>query len=314
MENNISGIINISKPQEMTSHDVVAIVRRLIGVKRVGHTGTLDPMATGVLAVCVGSATRIMEYLDLDLKTYKCRMKLGMRTDTDDIWGEVIGGENPEGITEDQICEVVSHYGGIINQIPPRYSALKVNGRKLYEYARANVPVEIKSRKVMITELSLDEINGAEIALTITCSKGTYIRSICRDIGEELGCGGCMSFLERTKSGEFKIEDAITIDELRNMSRDEIIAGLLPAEYPLTKLGKAVVNPKRAGWFLNGGRLRTAEVEIQQTAVGDTGFVGDLRSDERLLKAYRIFDGERFLGVAVKEGDEFKPDKIFTTN
>ena len=180
---NINGVVVVNKPQNWTSHDCVAVVRRVIGVKRVGHTGTLDPMATGVLPVCVGTAARINEYLDYDTKTYDCVMKLGIITDTLDIWGEVLEERPVPDMDEAVIAETIMGFTGEISQIPPKYSALKVAGKKLYEYARAGQEVEIKPRKINIKHISVNNIDleNKEISFTVECSKGTYIKKpVCR--------------------------------------------------------------------------------------------------------------------------------------
>ena len=195
-----SGILNINKPAGMTSHDVIYRVRRATGIKRVGHTGTLDPQATGVLPVCIGSAARITEYLDMDFKTYRCTMVLGKITDTQDIWGEVLEERSTEGITEEAIREAFSGFSGFIDQTPPMYSAVRINGRRLYEYARDGQEVKVKSRRIYIKELEIESIDmdSKEVVFSVECSKGTYIRTICQDVGETLGCGATMTALTRT--------------------------------------------------------------------------------------------------------------------
>ena len=173
------GILNINKPQNMTSHDVVSVARRTLGMKKIGHTGTLDPMATGVLPVCVGKSTRIMEYLDMDLKTYRCTMELGLQTDTQDIWGEVLE-RKPVTCTQEQVKEVFSSFRGVIDQKPPMYSALKVEGKRLYEYAREGKTVDVKTRKIYIHALELEEIfpDGEKtVTFTVQCSKWSLWKS-----------------------------------------------------------------------------------------------------------------------------------------
>ena len=192
---NFNGIIVIDKEQNMTSHDVVGRVRRILGTGKVGHTGTLDPMATGVLPICVGKATRIMEYLDMDFKTYRCSMLLGKETDSRDVWGGVLSSVQEAAVNEvreEEIREVFSSFRGLISQKPPIYSAVRVDGKRLYEYAREGKDVEIPSRNVYIKQLEIEEVRvgrGYESSVTfsVTCSKGTYIRSICHDAGEKLG-------------------------------------------------------------------------------------------------------------------------------
>ena len=220
------GILNINKPEGWTSQDVAAKLRKTLGTKRVGHTGTLDPMASGVLPVCYGRATRIIEYYDADLKTYACEMQLGVRTDTLDRTGTVLEERPFQGITEEEIRSAVSRMSGWVEQIPPKYSALKVNGKRLYEYARQGLDVEIRSRRIYIDRIGTDSIDtdSGLIRFTVRCSKGTYIRTICDDLGQELGCGAVMTALTRTESGpyvdKFKNEhnenDAVLSKKQRN--------------------------------------------------------------------------------------------------
>ena len=197
----MNGILNFNKPQQMTSHDCVAIVRRATGIKRVGHTGTLDPMATGVLPICIGSATRITEYLDEDQKTYRCLMQLGIETDTQDIWGKVTSEQPVVNLNDEIIATAVLSFQGDIIQVPPKYSALKVAGKRLYQYAREGKDVEIKPRHIFISKMTLNQIHGNQVTFTVTCSKGSYIRSICRDIGCKLGCGAAMGRPDRIGIG-----------------------------------------------------------------------------------------------------------------
>lgn len=291
----MKGIINIYKPQNFTSHDCVAIVRRIVGVKRVGHTGTLDPMATGVLPICIGPATRIMEYLDHDRKEYRCTMELGISTDTCDIWGNVLDKKQIDHLTREEIRDAFLPFSGKITQVPPVYSALKVKGKKLYEYARAGEEVEIRPRTVTIHALEVEEIQGSKITFRVVCSKGTYIRSICRDVGESLGMGGTMSGLIRLASGVFRIEDAVGIDRLRQMSSQEVAAIILPTDYPLVSYQKLEVDRESGLDFIHGKRIRP------------TGSVGEGK--------IRIYYNDVFLGMAAqteKKG-ELKPDKVFHT-
>lgn len=293
----MNGIIVVNKPQNWTSHDCVAVMRRATGVKRIGHTGTLDPMATGVLPVCIGTSARIMEYLDLDWKTYRCTMKLGITTDTEDIWGEVLTEADPSNVTEEQIREVFKGFTGEIEQIPPKYSALKVNGKKLYEYARAGQEVEIKSRKITIDSIEIEEIKGDEITFTVVCSKGTYVRTICKDIGDKLGCGAAMSALTRIASGVFKIEEAVDIEDVKKMSPEEIQAKLYATDYPLVHFGKIQMDNVQARDFVNGKRMKRNNLNI----------VGESRHEEM----YNVYYGEEFLGVAKFEGHVLKSHKVF---
>ncbi len=293
----MNGIIVVNKPQNWTSHDCVAVMRRATGVKRIGHTGTLDPMATGVLPVCIGTSARIMEYLDLDWKTYRCTMKLGITTDTEDVWGEVLTEADPSNVTEEQIREVFKGFTGEIEQIPPKYSALKVNGKKLYEYARAGQEVEIKSRKITIDSIEIEEIKGDEITFTVVCSKGTYVRTICKDIGDKLGCGAAMSALTRIASGVFKIEEAVDIEDVKKMSPEEIQAKLYATDYPLVHFGKIQMDNVQARDFVNGKRMKRNNLNI----------VDESRHEEM----YNVYYGEEFLGVAKFEGHVLKSHKVF---
>ena len=169
----MQGIINVYKPQEFTSHDCVAIVRRVSGVKKTGHTGTLDPMATGVLPVCIGKATRVIQYMDEDTKEYICTMKLGLRTDTLDVWGSVLEEKPAVSVTKEEAAQVLKTFEGRISQTPPKYSAIKVNGKKLYEYARAGKDVEIKPREVVIHKIDVLDVTGETIKFRMCCGKGT---------------------------------------------------------------------------------------------------------------------------------------------
>lgn len=313
-----SGIINVYKPQDWTSHDCVAVTRRALGIKKIGHTGTLDPMATGVLPVCIGPATRIMEYLDLDFKTYVCEMRLGLESDTLDIWGTITDRKDASGVTEQQIRQAFQRFSGNISQIPPKYSALKVDGKKLYQYARAGQEVEIKPRNVFIRSLEIQRIDLTEkkIVWKVTCSKGTYIRSICRDIGQILGCGAVMTGLQRTQSGVFRIEDAVDIRDLREMSRDEIEPYVLPADYPLVHFGKAVLDRENAQYFCNGGHISLKNASVERKPYYQDR-QPHIQARPEYRQAYNLYlrktDGDLFLGVAFYSSKYKKlvADKVF---
>lgn len=318
------GILVLNKPQKWTSHDCVAVCRRVLGIKKVGHGGTLDPMAEGVLPVFVGKATRIMQYMDLDYKTYRCRAKLGIRTDTQDIWGETLHTESTEGISEDDIRSALNEFKGEIEQIPPKYSALKVNGMKLYEYARKGIDVEIKSRKVFIKELIIHgiDMDNMEADFEVTCSKGTYIRSICSDLGEKLGCGAAMSYLKRTASGVFTLEAAVSPEDLKTMDFSEIEKYMMPMDRPLVHFHKAVMKADRAKYFAGGNSIRWNQIKIEELsddAMEDIPFAvenAEEGADERrqLYKVYRQEDG-MFLGTGYycRKENVLKADKIFVT-
>ena len=213
----MDGVFNIYKEKGFTSHDVVAIVRKTINQKKVGHTGTLDPDAEGVLPVCVGKATKLADYIMADTKTYRATIKLGIITDTYDTTGDIIA-EKEVSVSKDAIISVVKSFVGKQEQLPPMYSAIKINGHKLYDLARKGIEVERKPRLIEIYDISLDEfISDTEFAVTVSCSKGTYIRTLCYDIGEKLGCGAAMSSLVRLRSGAFESKDAITLTKLKEI-------------------------------------------------------------------------------------------------
>ena len=221
-----SGVLIIDKPEGITSHDVVAKVRKALHTKKVGHTGTLDPLATGVLVVCVEKATKLVQYLTCENKTYEVKMKLGIKSDTGDITGNVI--EEDENIEEklnnlnlEKINEILRTFLGAQKQVPPMYSAIKVNGKKLYEYAREGVEIEREERDIEIYSIENVSFENDILKYTVSCSKGTYVRSLCEDIAEKLGTCGTMTALRRTVTGEFEIKDSIQIEEI---SEEKIIS------------------------------------------------------------------------------------------
>ena len=209
----MDGIVIVDKPQDWTSQDVTARLRRVFNTRRIGHGGTLDPMATGVLPVFVGRATRGVEFFEHAEKTYETVLRLGLTTDTEDITGTVLT-ETKVSVTEKQIAQTLEAFRGEIMQIPPMYSALKVNGQKLCDLARKGKSVERQPRPITIHELTLLERGENTLRLRVRCSKGTYIRTLCKDIGEALGCGGCMEALRRVSAGEYTIDEAVPLQEL----------------------------------------------------------------------------------------------------
>ena len=213
------GFLNIYKPKGLTSHDVVARLRKITKVRQIGHTGTLDPFATGVLPICIGKATRLIEYLDDD-KEYLATVQFGKNTATYDLEGE-ISATFDKKVTEEDVKNALKDFEGEISQIPPIYSAIKVNGKKLYDYARQGQDIEIKPRKVTISKIGLKEFDktSQSAKITVACSKGTYIRSIAYDLGAKLGCGGYLTALERTKAGKFQVNTAIKLEDLTEVSQ-----------------------------------------------------------------------------------------------
>lgn len=224
-----SGVLLIDKPEGITSHDVVGKVRRLYNTRRVGHTGTLDPMATGLLVILIGRAAKAAEYLTVKNKTYRAVLRLGITTDTEDITGRILdtSGDIPK---KEQVIDTAKSFEGDILQIPPMYSALKVGGQKLVDLARRGVEIERVPRPVTIHSLSCEPLESDDYALQVTCSAGTYIRTLCADIGKKLGCGGAMAALRRVETGEFSLADSITLEQLEAMDEEARYALLRPIE------------------------------------------------------------------------------------
>lgn len=216
----MDGIVIVDKPQGWTSQDVTARLRRVFGTRRIGHGGTLDPMATGVLPVFVGRATRAVEFFEHAEKTYETVLRLGITTDTEDMTGTVLTEENVS-FTEEQLQETLAAFRGEVLQVPPMYSALKVNGQKLCDLARKGKTVERQPRPITIHELTLVERGENTLRLRVRCSKGTYIRTLCKDIGEKLGCGGCMESLRRVAAGEYTVDEAVPLQTLLDTEEPE---------------------------------------------------------------------------------------------
>lgn len=304
-----NGILNINKPEGWTSQDVVAKLRGRLHIRRVGHTGTLDPMATGVLPVCFGKATRIIEYYDDDFKTYEAEMKLGMVTDTLDITGTVLETK-PVDVSEEDVIQTIDSFRGWITQIPPKYSALKVNGKPLYKYAREGVEVEIKSRKIYVEDIQPVEVNLGEnrILFRVTCSKGTYIRTICDDIGKKLGCGGTMTALQRTQSGCFRVEDARTLPEILEMTDEELERCVIPMDETLVHLGRIELKSMESvPFYYNGREIDTGYVNVLALpAVPEA-----MQEESRLGDKYRVYDPEgKFLGISSLRENTLYPEKV----
>ena len=304
-----NGILNINKPEGWTSQDVVAKLRGRLHIRRVGHTGTLDPMATGVIPVCFGKATRIIEYYDDDFKTYEAEMKLGMVTDTLDITGTVLETK-PVDVSEDDVIQTIDSFRGWITQIPPKYSALKVNGKPLYKYAREGVEVEIKSRKIYVEDIQPVEVNLGEnrILFRVTCSKGTYIRTICDDIGKKLGCGGTMTALQRIQSGCFRVEDARTLPEILEMTDEELERCVIPMDETLVHLGRIELKSMESvPFYYNGREIDTGYVNVLASpAVPEA-----MQEESRLGDKYRVYDPEgKFLGISSLRENTLYPEKV----
>lgn len=312
------GILVLNKPQNWTSHDCVAVCRSALrknGVKKAGHGGTLDPMACGVLPIFIGKATRLMEYTDLDEKTYRCTARLGLVTDTQDIWGQVLEERDFSGVTEDAIREALGAFHGEIEQTPPLYSAVKVAGKRLYEYARKGIDVEVKPRKVCIRSLTIENIDleKGEVSFEVACSKGTYIRTICSDFGKDLGCGAVMSQLTRTASGVFGLSHSVSPEALKTMEPEEIEALVMDIDQPLVFFGKACMPSGRAKYFAMGNSIRWNQVSVLESpTVKDNGLLN--KRGRSYSSLYRVYcsDTGSFLGIGYYDKKEnlLKADKI----
>ena len=259
----IHGIINVYKEKGYTSHDVVAKLRGIVGQKKIGHTGTLDPDAVGVLPVCLGRATKVCDLLTDKDKVYEAVLLLGKETDTQDTSGEVLVSKDTSTLTEEQVRKAVLSFEGDYEQIPPMYSALKVNGKKLYELAREGKVVERKARPVKILNIEILEMNLPRVRMTVACSKGTYIRTLCHDIGQKLMCGGCMEELIRTKVSCFEIQNSLTLDEIRNRKNEGTLDEILtPIDAMFSECQKMEVHEKYASLAYNGNPLYGKAVRL----------------------------------------------------
>ncbi|MCR4804531.1 MAG: tRNA pseudouridine(55) synthase TruB [Clostridia bacterium] len=264
----MNGILNLNKPVGCTSFDCVAVLRRLTGEKRIGHTGTLDPQASGVLPICIGKATRLLEFMDDVPKTYVCGCTLGLTTDTLDIWGKTECDRRPLAfdLSAETVEKGLLSFQGEITQKPPVFSAIKVNGRKLYEYAREGRAVEVPERRVIIHSVRLLSWEGANKPFTfeVVCSRGTYVRSICRDLGELLGTGACMSSLVRTETCGYKLEDAASLDALKTLAPEEIEALLDPLETAAEGLPRLDLSDAQARLFAAGNPLWSEGLNVPE--------------------------------------------------
>lgn len=249
----MNGILLIDKPSGWTSMDVCAKLRGVFHEKRIGHSGTLDPMATGLLVVFLGRATKAVEFAEADSKEYIAHLRLGITTDTQDTSGNVLSGQRAD-ISDEQLLSVLDKFKGEIEQIPPMYSAIKIGGKKLYEIARKGESVERKARNIIIHSLELLGWEEGDALLRVRCSKGTYIRTLCNDIGEALGCGGCMSALRRTAAGAFELSEAHSLETVIAAGQ-EAEAFLLPVDRLFAQLPKLVLSAKQEKLFKNGVRI-----------------------------------------------------------
>lgn len=258
------GFVNIYKPVGMTSHDVVSRLRKVTKIKQIGHTGTLDPFAEGVLPVCIGKATRLIEYLNDD-KEYLATVQFGKNTTTYDVEGDVVESFDKK-VSQQDVIGILNKFRGEIEQMPPIYSAIKVNGKKLYDYARQGQSVEIKSRKIFISKIELESFDENEqiAVIRVACSKGTYIRSIAYDMGKYLDCGGYLTNLIRTKAGKFVVENSVALDSLQDISDVDsvLINPLNVLEYPCYKLNDLEVERVSHGMSLQNKSFADSDIVI----------------------------------------------------
>ena len=299
----INGIVNVYKEKGYTSHDVVAKLRGILKQKKIGHTGTLDPDAEGVLPVCLGRGTKLCDMLTDKDKVYEAVMLLGKTTDTQDVSGKVIE-ERPVSVSECDVLEAISEFVGDYDQIPPMYSAIKVNGKKLYELARAGIEIDRKARPISIRTINVNEIDFSEaektVTFTVECSKGTYIRTLCQDIGEKLGCGACMKSLKRTRVGTFELADSLTLAQIETKVREgtfmdnvKSVDGMFPT------YKKVTVGAEYNKLIYNGNAFDIRCIEDKETEFFD-------------LEKIRVYDENgSFIGIYVLEGDTFKLVKMF---
>lgn len=288
----MDGVININKPQGITSFDVIRKIKKITGLKRIGHTGTLDPLASGVLPICIGKATKAVEYIMNDYKIYKAELKLGVITDTYDQEGKILETHNVD-VSENEIVGCIKSFIGVNSQIPPKYSAIKINGKRAYDLARKGIDVEIEAREVNIYEINILDIKIPYVSFTVNCSKGTYIRSLCYDIGLKLNCGATMWNLKRIQSGNFSIENSVKLEEL---TVENIKNYLVPIDQVLNIHEAYTVDKSFERLLING------------VCVGDKRLLKNLSED----KMYRVYNEENiFLGLGKMVNNGFKLEKIF---
>ncbi|MCT8976813.1 tRNA pseudouridine(55) synthase TruB [Clostridium sp. CX1] len=287
----MDGILNINKPTGMSSFDVVRKVKNIAKTKKVGHTGTLDPEASGVLPICIGRATKLVDYIMNDYKIYKVELKLGITTDTYDREGQILKTKEVN-LPIEEVEDCIKSFQGEIDQIPPMYSALKVNGERLYSLARKGIEIERKPRKISIYDIEILEMNLPNINFLVKCSKGTYIRSLCYDIGEKLNCGGTMWNLQRVQTGNFSISDSVELEELSN---DNIQGYLISMDKALESYPKIIVDERYEKLIFNGVTIK------------DPNMLDKIEKD----KLYRVYIEENeFIGIGKKSDFGFKMEKL----
>lgn len=297
----IHGVLNIYKEKGYTSHDVVAKLRGIIGQKKIGHTGTLDPDAVGVLPVCLGKATKLCDMLTDKNKTYETVMRLGQTTDTQDVSGTILAEGDVSGLNENVVRDTILSFLGEYMQVPPMYSALKVNGKKLYELAREGIEIERKARQVWIFNICIKEINLPRVRMEVTCSKGTYIRTLCHDIGNKLGCGACMEELTRTKVSCFDIKDSLTLEKISTLKKmGELDQVLIPVEEMFTEYEAVSLQEEYMSLVYNGNVFLPKHLK-QYVDLSDDKMVRVYDTDGNFIAIYKF----------LKEKHLFKIEKMF---
>ena len=284
-----NGILNIDKPQCITSHDVVDAIRKVFPNQKVGHTGTLDPLAAGVLPICIGEATKLRDKLVSETKKYSVKMLLGVETDTYDITGRIIFASVLDK-DEIYIKERIKRFIGKQQQMPPKYSAIKVEGKKLYQYAREDKDVEIKPREIEIYNIENIKIDleSKEVAFDVTCSKGTYIRSLVNDIGKKIGCGATMTELRRTQTGNFKIEDSIPLYDFLRLDYLDMLDRVISIEEYFDENKKITLSEEQLGKFLNGVKIEVESSNQIVRVYSKNKFIGLGTVEEKQLKRFIV--------------------------
>lgn len=306
----MNGILLVDKPTKMTSHDVVAYIRKHFHIKKVGHTGTLDPFATGLLILCLGKATKIAQYLVDRDKEYAAVMKLGETTDTQDCTGQVQERRTLPSLSKDTITEVFAKFTGEISQIPPMYSAKKVQGRRLYEIARTGKTVERAARNVTIHELEFIEMTLPLIRFRVVCSKGAYIRTLAHDIGKALGCGAHLTELKRTRIGQFAVSDALALEQLVKMTKEtDRSQCLIPLDEALSFLPAVKINEPASTRLAHGAQIILAARDI-----GNLATSGHQEQIVRIYSASGLFIALARGLVTDHDGEarwQFRPIRVF---
>ena len=297
----IHGVVNIYKEKGFTSHDVVAKLRGIVGQKKIGHTGTLDPDATGVLPVCLGRATKLCDMLTDKSKTYETVMLLGKVTDTQDLSGTVLSEGSLDGIDNEMVETCIGEFVGNYLQIPPMYSALKVNGKKLYELARQGIEVERKARPVVIHSIRIIKMDLPRVRMEVSCSKGTYIRTLCHDIGEKLGCGACMEELVRTQVSRFVLADSLTLNQVREMKDAERLDEVLVPIDAMFDEYDAVTLQKEFATFAYNGNVFMPKHICEKLELSDGKFVRVYDEEGQFIAIYK-FEKEKWI---------FRVEKMF---